>query len=141
MASTAMALPVVKTFADVVDFDKTVLFFVPQLYELPHRLLDSITDPNALLNVYTTTNPFVTAFAFALFISPIFLIVSEVNKNYSQVDRVWSILPTIYNIHFAVFARLTGLPTKRLDTLALVSIIWSVGNAVLSKVQQLTLAF
>lgn len=128
MAPALAAVPVVKTFADVVDFDKTVLAFLPQLYELPQRILESITDPDALLTVYTATNPFISAVAFALFISPIFLIVSEVNKNYSQVDRVWSILPTIYNIHYAVFARLTGIPSKRLDTLAVVSTIWSVSH-------------
>jgi len=64
-------------------------------------------------------------FAFSLAISPIFLLVSEVNKNYSQVDRMWSILPSLYNTHYAVWAHMAGLPVRRLDLVLLVSWVWS----------------
>ena len=121
-----MALPLVKTFADTADFQKTVLNYLPQLYDLPQRIFESINNPQALKVIYISTNPLISAFAFSLFLAPIFLIVSEVNKNYSQVDRCWSVLPTLYNAHYTAYAHLAGVPPRRLDTLLIVSSIWTV---------------
>ncbi|KAL3423666.1 DUF1295 domain-containing protein [Phlyctema vagabunda] len=120
-----MSLPVVKSIAECSDFASTVLPYVSQLNDLPQQLLQSWNNPTELHNIYLATNPLISAFAFSLFLAPLFLVVSEINKNYSQVDRCWSILPTIYNIHFVVYAHLSGLPTQRLDHLSAVSIIWS----------------
>jgi hypothetical protein len=121
-----MSLPVVKTLAECSDFQKTVLPYLPQIYDLPQQLLQSYNNPTELRNIYLATNPLVSALAFSLFLTPLFLIISEINKNYSQVDRCWSILPTIYNAHFAIYAHMSGLPTVRLDNLLAVSIVWSV---------------
>jgi hypothetical protein len=121
-----MALPVVKTAADCADFSKTVLPFFSQLTSLPSRLIDAGIELDSLKQVYLTTNPFTTAIAFSLFLIPLLLIASELNKNYSQVDRLWSILPSVYNAHFAVWARLNGLPTDTINTILTFSLIWSV---------------
>ena len=121
-----MALPVVKSAIDCSDFTNTVLPYVSQLNALPQLIFESISNPAALRQIYLDTNPLITAFAFSLFISPIFLIISEINKNYSQVDRCWSILPTIYNAHYVIYAHMVGLPTKRMDTVLTASAIWSV---------------
>jgi hypothetical protein len=127
-----MALPVVKSALDCSDFSNTVLPYIDQLSTLPQIVFESISDPAALRQIYLNTNPLVSAFAFSLFISPIFLTVSEINKNYSQVDRCWSILPTIYNAHYTIYAHMLGLETKRLDMLLTASAIWSVGRETLS---------
>ena len=130
-----MSLPVIKSLADCVDFNKTVLPFIPQLYHLPERLFqkgdgDSTTtilfDLSTLKYIYLSTNPLISAFAFCLFTVPIFIIAAEVNKNYSQVDRFWSLLPTFYILHFTLYAHAKGLPTQRLDIVAFISILWSV---------------
>lgn len=121
-----MALPAVKTLADCVDIEKTVYAFGQQFYDLPQQMLLTLSNPRGLAILYVSTNPLVSAFAFSIALSPIFLLVSEINKNYSQVDRCWSLLPTVYNIHYAVYAHLTGLPTGRTDLLMATSIIWSV---------------
>ena len=121
-----MALPVVKTFADCADFSTTVWPYVSQLTGFPQQLVQSYNNPPELYNIYLATNPLISGFAFSLFLAPIFLLVSEVNKNYSQVDRCWSILPTIYNVHFVVYGHLMGLPTQRLDNLIAFSCVWSV---------------
>lgn len=121
-----MALPVVRTLAECADYNSTVGPYFYQLRPLPEILLDSITNPAALKQLYLDTNPLITAIAFSLALAPLFLLISEINKNYSQVDRAWSILPTIYNLHYAVYAHLAGLRTTRLDVLAVVSTIWSV---------------
>jgi steroid 5-alpha reductase family enzyme len=120
-----MALPAVKTLLECAAFKTTVLPFVPQLYELPQQLLQSYSNLEELRSIYLATNPLISAFAFSLFLAPIFLIVSEINKNYSQVDRLWSILPTIYNAHYCLYAHLSDLPTSRLDNLIACSVVWS----------------
>ena len=121
-----MALPLIKSVADCADYSKTVLPYIGQLYDLPQQVFDNITNLQALKVLYVSTNPLITAFAFSLFLFPVFLVVSEINKNYSQVDRCWSILPTIYNAHYTAYAHATGLSTRRMDVLLLSSIIWSV---------------
>jgi hypothetical protein len=121
-----MPLPFVNSLAECSDFQKTVLPYVPQLYDLPQQLIQSYNNPTELRNIYLATNPLISAFAFSLFLVPLFLFVSEINKNYSQVDRCWSILPTIYIAHFFVYAHISGLPTTGLDKLSLLSVGWSV---------------
>lgn len=121
-----MALPTLKTLSDCASFSRTVTPFIPQLQTLPQRVFSSISDPQELKNIYLTTNPLITAFAISLALAPIFLIVSEANKNYSQVDRLWSILPTFYNAHYTIWAHMVGLPTKRLDNMLAFSVVWSV---------------
>lgn len=123
-----MALPVIKTLTECSSFEKTVLPYLPQLYDLPQQAIQSWNNPTALQNLYLATNPLISAFEFSLFLAPVFLLISEINKNYSQVDRCWSILPTIYNIHYVTYAHLSGLDTARLDNLVAFSVVWSVSN-------------
>lgn len=120
-----IALPAIKTLQECTDFSQTVQPFIPQLRALPRKIVESWSSPHELMKIYLSTNPLITAFAISLFLFPIFLIASEINKNYSQVDRFWSLLPTIYNAHFVTYAHLLGLPTKRLDLLLVVSTLWS----------------
>lgn len=121
-----MSLPVIKSLPDSTNFDKTVLPYVPQLYDLAQQVFQSITNPQALKALYISTNPLVSAFAFSLFLAPIFFVAGEINRNYSQVDRFWSLLPTFYNAHFVLYAHAMGLPTARLDALLVASVLWSV---------------
>ena len=123
----AGALPTLKYISECADFSKTVAPYLPQLRALPSQVLQSWSDLDSLKELYISTNPLITALAFALSASPVFLLVSEVTQNYSQVDRAWSFLPTIYIAHFTTYAHLVGLPTQRLDTLLACSVIWSVG--------------
>jgi hypothetical protein len=120
----SVALPTVKSLPECADFAKTVLPFLPQLYDLPQKIFDNINNLEALQHVYLSTNPLVTALGFSLFVTPIVFIVAEINKNYSQVDRLWSILPVIYNSHYTLWAHLAGLPTQRLDHVMAVTILW-----------------
>jgi hypothetical protein len=120
-----MALPVVKTIEECADYTKTVQPFLQQYYDLPFNVASHITDLQALQDIYLNTNPLMTALAFAtVIVTPIVLLVSELNRNYSQVDRLWSILPVIYNVHYAVWAHLNGLPTLKLNHVMAVSLIW-----------------
>jgi len=123
-----MALPVITALTECSSFQKTVLPYLPQLYDLPQQLLQSWNNPAELQSIYLSTNPLITAFAFSLSLAPIFLLISEISKNYSQVDRCWSILPTIYNAHYVLYAHLNGLETQRLDHLLAFSIVWSVSG-------------
>lgn len=120
-----MALPVMKNIAECADYANTFEPYLYQLRPLPAVFAESITNVAALKQLYLDTNPAITSLAFSLAIAPIFLVVSEFNKNYSQVDRMWSILPTIYNVHYAVYAYVAGLDTTRIGGLALASTVWS----------------
>ncbi|KAL9592602.1 MAG: hypothetical protein Q9179_006553 [Wetmoreana sp. 5 TL-2023] len=120
-----MALPLLKSAVACTDFSRTVQPYIPQLNDLPQQIYQSATDPQALKQLYLETSPLISAFAFSLFLVPIFLVSSEINRNYSQVDRVWSLLPTVYNLHYVAYAHAKGLPTQRLDSLAIISSVWS----------------
>ena len=125
-----MSLPVITSITESADLEKAVLPYVPTLFDLPNQVFQSISNLQALQSLYLTTNPLISAFAFSLFLSPIFFIASEINKNYSQVDRFWSLLPTFYNAHFVLYAHALGFPTARLDALLATSVLWSVSTTV-----------
>lgn len=121
----SLALPAVKTLADCASWDKTIAPYIPALYDFPHALATAGADTSALKYLYLTSNPMVTATAFSIATFPIFLLVSEINKNYSQVDRVWSILPTLYHLHYSVWAHMNKLDTARVDNVLAFSVVWS----------------
>lgn len=119
------AIPFVKTLPECADFSKTVEPYIPQLYALPQQILANIASLEGLKTLYLATNPLITTFFFATcIVAPIALIVAEINKNYSQIDRVWSVLPVIFNSHYALWAHLSGLPTQKMDTVMAVSVLW-----------------
>ncbi|KFH48903.1 hypothetical protein ACRE_001190 [Hapsidospora chrysogenum ATCC 11550] len=121
-----MALPLLKSVEDCADFSKTVEPFIPQLYRLPSQVLGNIGSIDGLKQLYIGTNPLITGFAASIAFGFGFLVASEVNRNYSQVDRMWSILPNLYVVHLAVWARLAGLPHSRLDLIAAATTLWSI---------------
>ncbi|KAF4991929.1 hypothetical protein FGRMN_7483 [Fusarium graminum] len=120
-----MALPFVKSLEDCGDYAKTVEPYIPQLYALPRQILDNIASPNGLRQLYVDTNPLISAFAISVALGFVFLVVSEINKNYSQVDRMWSILPNLYIVHLSVWARLAGVSSSRVDLISLATTLWS----------------
>lgn len=121
-----MALPNVNSLEECADYYKTVEPFFPQLYDLPTKVLANLSDGDALLRLYIETNPLVSGGAFSLLLACIFFVAAEFNRNFSQVDRAWSILPAVYNAHFAIWARLSGDAHQRNDLIALFTVIWSV---------------
>lgn len=123
-----MALPILQTLDECSDFSKTVEPFIPQLYELPQRLLRAFSGREGLVDLYLDTNPLISGFAFSVFLGAVFLVAAEINRNYSQVDRFWSLLPTFYIAHFDLWAHLSGLPSQRIDIILLFSTLWSVSG-------------
>lgn len=122
-----MALPLLKTLEDCSDFGKTIQPFLPQLYELPQKLLSTVQQPGgSLTHLYLETNPAISGLAISLFLGAIFFVVAEINQNFSQVDRCWSLLPTFYIAHFDLWARMAGIPSQRLDACLLFSVLWSI---------------
>lgn len=121
-----MALPQIKSLQECVDYAKVVEPFIPQLCQLPHQIWQSLGSLEALRQVYVTTNPLVSGFAVSLVVGLIALIVSEINRNYSQIDRLWSIVPNLYVVHIALWARVAGLPHSRVDLIAICTTLWSV---------------
>ncbi|KAG0640430.1 hypothetical protein HOY80DRAFT_958720 [Tuber brumale] len=120
----SLPLPEVSSLSDVTDFSKTVTPFLHQL-SISH-IQPLLTGQVPVKEWYLSTNPLITAAHFALAMTLIVLVTSEINRNYSQVDRLWSLLPTIYIGHYALFARMNGLDTQRLNTLSAFSLLWSI---------------
>ncbi|PFH57510.1 hypothetical protein XA68_14913 [Ophiocordyceps unilateralis] len=119
-----MHLPALRSLRDCGDYALTVKPFIPQLYALPERIA-GIRSLDGLNQLYAETNPLMSAFAASIVLGGVFLVASEINRNYSQVDRFWSILPNLYVIHLAVWARLADIPHSRVDLVAVVTTIWS----------------
>jgi steroid 5-alpha reductase family enzyme len=121
-------LPIIKTVADSADFGATVQPYLDALKTLPSQFstdaLRSITT-ESLIRTYIETNPVVSAFFLSLFFGVVVLVVSEANRNYSQVDRLWPILPATYTLHFNVWARQHGIPTAKLDLVLLCTAVWA----------------
>lgn len=123
-----MALPTLLKFEDCAIWAKTVEPYVPQLYTLPSKVVDVVQGRQGLVDLYTQTNPLLSGFAISVVLGAVFLVVAEFNKNYSQVDRCWSILPTFYIAHFDLWARLAGVPSQRIDAILAFGIAWSVSR-------------
>ena len=122
-----MAVPALLSFPDTINWSKTVEPYIPQLYELPSKTLDVLKSQQSILDLYLQTNPLISGLGISILFGAIFLVVAEINKNYSQVDRCWSILPTFYIAHFDLWARLSGIDSQRIDAILLFSTLWSVG--------------
>lgn len=123
-----MAVPTLLRFEDCASWAKTVEPYIPQLYELPSKVGDVLQGRQGLVELYTQTNPLISGFAISLTLGAVFLVVAEFNKNYSQVDRCWSILPTFYIAHFDLWARLAGVPSQRIDAILVFGVAWSVSR-------------
>lgn len=123
-----MALPTLVKFEDCASWAKTVDPYIPQLYELPSRVVDVLQGRQGLVSLYTATNPLISGFAISVVLGAVFLVVAEINKNYSQVDRCWSILPTFYIAHFDLWARLAGVSSQRIDVILAFGVAWSVSR-------------
>ena len=123
-----MALPALLSLEECTDFSKTVGPFIPQLYALPAKLADVFAGREEFFKLYLNTNPLISGFAISIALGAVFLVAAEVNRNYSQVDRFWSLLPTFYIAHFDVWARLAGVPHQRIDAALLFSAVWSVSQ-------------
>ena len=141
-----MALPIVHSLPECASYARVIEPCIGQLYSLPYEFFDAAraslsgalsADSLDLIaseaaqpfaRLYTHTNPLVSGFAVSLVLGAVFLVVSEINRNYSQVDRCWSLLPTLYIAHFNLWARLQGLSTEKLDAALLFSVAWSVSG-------------
>lgn len=123
------SLPLVSTLQDTASWTTTVEPYIAHLRFLPWRILEALgaADVSGLVSIYAATNPLISGFALSVALAPVFFAVSEANRNYSQVDRCWSLLPTVYNAHFWTWAWVNGIRSARLDAVLVLSVIWSVG--------------
>jgi len=74
-----------------------------------------------LIELYRTTDSLTTAFAACAVLAAWCWLASVVTRNYSQVDRLWSILPVLYVFHFA--AR-SGFAHPRLVIMSVLVLLW-----------------
>ena len=76
-----------------------------------------------MLELYRSTDPLVTALVVAGGFSALCWVLSLLTREYSWVDRLWSITPPLYAIHFAAYA---GFGDARLNLMAALVVLWGV---------------
>jgi steroid 5-alpha reductase family enzyme len=76
-----------------------------------------------LLELYRSTDPLTTALWAAGGLALLCWVLSLITKEYSWVDRLWSITPALFAIHFAAHA---GFGDARLNLMAALTVLWGV---------------
>jgi steroid 5-alpha reductase family enzyme len=76
-----------------------------------------------ILELYETTDPLKSALWAAGGFALLCLVLSLITKEYSWVDRIWSITPPLFAVHFAAHA---GLDDARLNLMAGLAVLWGV---------------
>lgn len=74
-----------------------------------------------LLDLYSKTDPLLSALWLCAAFSVLCWLLSVLTREYSWVDRLWSITPVIYAGHFAAHA---GFDDARLNVMALLVALW-----------------
>ncbi|MEM7437435.1 MAG: DUF1295 domain-containing protein, partial [Myxococcota bacterium] len=72
---------------------------------------------------YLSTDPLETAIWASLGFGALCWVLSVLTREYSWVDRLWSITPVLYSVHFAAYA---GFDDPRLNLMAILVTIWGV---------------
>jgi steroid 5-alpha reductase family enzyme len=76
-----------------------------------------------VVELYRTTDPLVTALWVAGGLAALCWVLSLITKEYSWVDRLWSITPALFAIHFAAYV---GFGDARLNLMAALAVLWGV---------------
>ena len=78
---------------------------------------------SGMLELYKATDPLVTALWAAGGFALLCWVLSILTKEYSWVDRLWSITPALFAVHFAAYVGFTDL---RLNLMAGLAVLWGV---------------
>lgn len=76
-----------------------------------------------MMGLYEATDPLITALWAAGGLAALCWVLSLITKEYSWVDRLWSITPPLFAIHFAAHA---GFDDARLNLMAALTVLWGV---------------
>ena len=76
-----------------------------------------------LMELYRATDPLTTALWAAGALSLLCWVLSLITREYSWVDRLWSITPALFAVHFAGHA---GFGDARLNLMAALTVLWGV---------------
>jgi len=76
-----------------------------------------------LIELYKTTDPLTTALWVAGALALLCWVLSLITKEYSWVDRLWSITPVLFAVHFAGYA---GFNDARLNLMAALAVVWGI---------------
>lgn len=76
-----------------------------------------------MIELYEATDPLVTALWLAGGFALLCWVLSLVTREYSWVDRLWSITPPLFAVHFAAHA---GFEDARLNLMAALTVLWGV---------------
>ena len=80
-------------------------------------------EPMGLMELYRSTDPLTTALWVAGGLALLCWLLSVITKEYSWVDRLWSITPPLFALHFA---GQPGFSDPRLNLMAALAVLWGV---------------
>ena len=80
-------------------------------------------EPMGLMELYRSTDPLTTALWVAGGLALLCWLLSVITKEYSWVDRLWSITPPLFALHFAGHP---GFSDPRLNLMAALAVLWGV---------------
>ncbi|KAL7333211.1 hypothetical protein PS15p_202145 [Mucor circinelloides] len=104
---------------------QTYFHNITSLSAISSFVSSSLKDPSQLITLYKETNPLESSLYFSSALITVHYIMSEITKNYSQVDRAWSILPGLYAWHYTIHDYLlTGSFHPRLLAGTILISIW-----------------
>lgn len=104
-----------------VDYEKLINTLIKDF----NHLKDLISDGKLEFSDLTNLDPFSSGILIVLSLAIICFIMSIITKNYSQVDRLWSLLPIYFTFHFSIlhYKTMEEIPPRSFIMLFLV-IIW-----------------
>ncbi|KAK9235487.1 hypothetical protein V1525DRAFT_409866 [Lipomyces kononenkoae] len=97
--------------------------FVLSQIELTKQFM---TGRATFLEYYVASYPFTSATLFHVLLMPIVFITGVLTHDVSQVDRLWSILPTATVLHYAIHSYLNGIGSLRLYIYLAIALSWSI---------------
>ena len=74
-----------------------------------------------LFELYAATDPWVSALCFCAGLALLCWLLSVLTREYSWVDRLWSIAPVVYAFHFAAFV---DFVSPRINLMAALVLLW-----------------
>ncbi|RPA81878.1 DUF1295-domain-containing protein [Ascobolus immersus RN42] len=113
-------LPIIKEAIDAADYTLTAKPYL-SLSTVTNAASTFISNPIA---AYQLTNPLTTSFLVANVLAGFIFIASEITGDHSVVDRLWSLLPPFYILHFTFWAHIAGVDSNRLDMMATIAVLW-----------------
>jgi steroid 5-alpha reductase family enzyme len=121
-----MALVLVGTAADAASWPTALALIQEGVACTWNGVLDHVTTQAAALGqAYVAADPLVSGTVLMLFFTFLCWLLSVCTGNYSWTDRLWSITPAVYSVHFGFFASIREIVRGNQSVVATVAALFT----------------